>query len=132
MFFNNIKKSLLNVDEHEKDIIRGAMEEYHEKSCVRFRPYKKGDDDFVLIRGDSPGCWSFVGKRGGGQVVNLKGRCVQHGVAVHELLHALGFHHQQSATNRDDYIKIHWQNIFPSMNDIYTMQMMSTKYKMFN
>lgn len=92
------------------------MDEYHEKSCVRFRPYKKGDDDYVYIRGDAPGCWSYVGRRGGGQVVNLMGRCVQHGVAIHELLHALGFHHQQSSTNRDDFIKIHWENIWPSMN----------------
>lgn len=90
------------------------MEEYHEKSCIRFRPYKRGDEDFVQIRGDAPGCWSYVGRRDGGQVVNLQGRCVQHGVVIHELLHALGFHHQQSASDRDEFVKIHWQNIRPS------------------
>ncbi|XP_054258891.1 zinc metalloproteinase nas-13-like [Macrosteles quadrilineatus] len=100
-------------DEDEKSVIRGAMDEYHEKSCIRFRPYTKSDSNYVVIRGDAPGCWSYVGMRGGGQVVNLQGRCVQHGVAIHELLHALGFHHQQSASNRDEFVKIHWENIRP-------------------
>ncbi|KAG8288533.1 hypothetical protein J6590_016657 [Homalodisca vitripennis] len=100
-------------DENEKSIIRGAMDEYHDKSCIRFRPFKRGDPDYITIRGDAPGCWSYVGRRSGGQVVNLQGRCVQHGVALHELLHALGFYHQQSASDRDDFVKIHWQNIRP-------------------
>ncbi|XP_014294037.2 zinc metalloproteinase nas-15 [Halyomorpha halys] len=87
------------------------MDEFHENSCIKFRPYKNGDSDWLSIQGDSPGCWSYVGRRGGGQVVNLGRRCVQHGVAAHELLHALGFHHQQSAADRDKYVTIHWKNI---------------------
>jgi hypothetical protein len=44
--------------------------------------------------------------------VNLQNPgCVHHGIAVHELLHALGFYHQQSAYERDDFVKINWENI---------------------
>ncbi|KAK9503994.1 hypothetical protein O3M35_010442 [Rhynocoris fuscipes] len=98
-------------DDAEVITIKGAMDEFHENSCIKFRPYKEGDSDWISIKGDSPGCWSYVGRRGGGQVVNLGRYCVQHGVAAHELLHALGFHHQQSASDRDNYVTIHWKNI---------------------
>ncbi|CAB0006978.1 unnamed protein product [Nesidiocoris tenuis] len=98
-------------DDEEQQVIKGAMEEFHENSCIKFRPYEEGDTSWVAIKNDSPGCWSYVGRRGGGQVVNLGNRCVQHGVAAHELLHALGFHHQQSTHNRDKYVRINWKNI---------------------
>ena len=98
--------------QEDQDIITKAFEEYHMKTCVRFRPYKKGDDDFIRIEGKQSGCWSFVGRHGGGQVVNLQNPgCVHHGIIVHELLHALGFYHQQSTYERDDFVQINWKNI---------------------
>lgn len=88
------------------------MEEYHKNTCIRFRPYKKADTDYVTIESKNSGCWSLVGKHDRGQVVNLQNPgCVHHGVVVHELLHALGFYHQQSAANRDEWVKINWENI---------------------
>lgn len=36
---------------------------------------------------------------------------MNHGTIVHEIMHALGFHHQQSATNRDKYVRILYENI---------------------
>jgi hypothetical protein len=96
----------------DQDVINEAFKEYHMKTCVKFEPYKEGDEDFITIQGKQSGCWSFVGRHGGGQVVNLQNPgCVHHGIIVHELLHALGFYHQQSAHERDDYVKINWENI---------------------
>ena len=37
--------------------------------------------------------------------------CVATGVVVHELLHSLGFSHEQERPDRDDYVTVHWDNI---------------------
>lgn len=83
---------------------------------MRFRPYKQGDKNFLSVRSNSPGCWSYTGKIGEGQVVNFQApNCVQNGVIIHEFMHALGFVHQQSAADRDEWIDIIWSNIQPGM-----------------
>ncbi|KAI4481328.1 hypothetical protein M0804_009448 [Polistes exclamans] len=101
-------------DRSDIEVIKDAIKEYHSRSCLRFRPYKESDIDYVRIQGKSSGCWSMVGRHGKGQVLNLQvDGCVRHGVVVHELMHALGFYHQQSAANRDEWVVIHWDNIKP-------------------
>lgn len=99
-------------DEEIKTILTG-IQEFHKKTCLRLRPYKKSDDNWLFITGDARGCWSYVGmKNEGGQQLNVNSpKCVRKGVVMHELLHAAGFYHQQSASNRDEFVKIIWDNI---------------------
>lgn len=95
-------------------MIKDAIEDYHKNTCIRFRPYEKSDNDYITIEAKSSGCWSLVGRHDHGQVVNLQNPgCVQHGVIIHELMHALGFYHQQSAADRDEWVTINWENIKP-------------------
>lgn len=54
--------------------------------------------------------------RGGGQQMNLQpfepeSGCFRLYTIVHEFIHALGYYHMQSATERDHYVKIVWENI---------------------
>jgi hypothetical protein len=58
------------------------------------------------------GCWSFVGMQGGEQVVSLAAGC-GFGAAVHEIFHAVGAWHEQSRGDRDQFIRIAWENIQP-------------------
>lgn len=111
-------KLLILIDRDQIELIKEAMQEYHEKTCLRFRPYKDTDDDYVTIQAKKSGCWSLVGRHGHGQVLNLQNPgCVHHGVVVHELMHALGFYHQQSAADRDEWVTIHWENIKSGTNN---------------
>lgn len=86
--------------------------EYHTKTCIKWRPYKEGDENWVVFKSAKKGCSSYVGMQGGGQVINLhRAGCMHHHTATHEMMHAIGFQHQQSAADRDDYVDIHEENI---------------------
>lgn len=85
-------------------------------SCIRFLPATEKTLDYVYIVVSTSGCSSKVGYRGGEQTIKLKpaildSGCFKLGTIQHELLHTLGFHHQQCASNRDEFVQIVEENI---------------------
>ena len=60
-------------------------------------------------------CWGHVGMGRGKSQISVGNGCEYRHVMTHEIGHALGFFHEQSRTDRDDYVKIEWNNI-PSGN----------------
>lgn len=100
-------------DDKEVATILSAIKEFNAKTCLKFKPYQPADDNWVIVTGNEAGCWSSVGMKGeGGQQLNVNSpKCVKKGVVIHEFLHAAGFYHQQSASDRDEYVEILWENI---------------------
>merc|ERR1719245_1239065 len=57
-----------------------------------------------------------MNNQAGPQTLSLaRSGCVYTGIAIHELLHAVGFHHEQNRPDRDTYLTINYQNIKPNM-----------------
>ncbi|XP_044270605.1 hatching enzyme 1.2-like isoform X1 [Tribolium madens] len=100
-------------------------------TCIRFVPWDGKAKDYLLIWPIKypKGCWSFVGRFGGAQIVSLQPpdatspNCLgTEGRAVHELMHALGVFHEQSRWDRDKFVKIHMDNIIPQYKTNFDKQ----------
>lgn len=97
------------------DLIERAINEYHKRTCIKFTPRAGHEPDYISIESGSSGCWSSVGRIGGKQVVNLQspGCVTKIGTVIHELLHVLGFLHEQNREERDGFVAIRSNNIKP-------------------
>lgn len=106
----------------DKQLIRDAMSDLENKvrvgskDCIKFAPWGKESGKDVIKIEKGAGCSSSIGRQHGAQVVNLAAgswmtSCMSPGIIQHELMHALGFYHEQSRYDRDDFITINWENI---------------------
>nr|XP_039262010.1 meprin A subunit alpha-like [Styela clava] len=86
-----------------------ARIEFALNTCINVK-IRELEMDFITVE-SSNGCWSRVGKVGGNQTVSMGPGCQYKGTAIHEILHAIGFYHEQSRKDRDDYITIEWSNV---------------------
>ncbi|KAK7086372.1 hypothetical protein SK128_012174 [Halocaridina rubra] len=94
--------------------VRDSMDEYETltSNCITFVERTSESDYIYFTQDDNQGCYSYVGRIGGRQTINYPQWCLDtHGSTLHEMLHALGFYHEQSRFDRDDYVTIMWQNI---------------------
>lgn len=72
-------------------------------------------------------CFSSVGDQQTGQILSLGSGCDHKAVIEHELLHALGFYHEQSRTDRDDYVDIWLDQVLPGVSFNCMVQFVSVK-----
>ncbi|XP_074648504.1 astacin-like metalloprotease toxin 1 [Tubulanus polymorphus] len=83
--------------------------------CLRFKP--RANEEYYLKIHQGDGCWSYVGMQTyrGGQKLSLDSPgCVSKNTVMHEVIHALGFHHEQGTPDRDEHITINRDNIYPN------------------
>ncbi|KAJ6634950.1 High choriolytic enzyme 1 [Pseudolycoriella hygida] len=98
--------------EREIEIVEKELTIIEHATCIRFVKRKDEEDYVEIINGN--GCWSWLGRIGGRQELSLdRNGCLQQGITIHEFIHALGYDHMHNHFYRDDYVKIHWENIAP-------------------
>ena len=92
--------------------ISTAIARYRSSTCLRFIR-TSGTGDYIDFVSTSSGCFSnSIGRKGGRQVINLQNPgCTSVGIIIHEIGHAIGFWHEQSRPDRDQYVDIHRNNI---------------------
>lgn len=100
----------------KKAEIEEAARRFAAKTVLRLRPKTAADKDWVefFYNGASGGCWSYLGRVGGKQLIAIPEWCPT-GSIQHETMHAAGFFHEQSRNDRDDYITVVFDNIDPDM-----------------
>ncbi|MBC7874493.1 MAG: RICIN domain-containing protein [Ferruginibacter sp.] len=89
-----------------------AIDDLNSATNIRLVPYT-GQKDYIRIMYTSDigyGGISPIGRIGGEQIIYITRQSTSKTI-VHELMHSLGFWHEQSRHDRDSYIKINWSNI---------------------
>ncbi|NXH22412.1 MEP1B protein, partial [Bucco capensis] len=99
-----------SLEMNAKGLILKAFEQYRLKTCIDFKRWE-GEKNYISVFKGS-GCWSSVGNQQVGlQQLSIGANCDRIGTIQHEFLHALGFWHEQSRSDRDDYVSIVWDRI---------------------
>ncbi|XP_057291267.1 zinc metalloproteinase nas-6-like [Hydractinia symbiolongicarpus] len=86
-----------------------AIAQYHKYTCLRFK--KRTNEGGYINFYKGGGCSSPVGYGGRRNGVSLSKGCWWRTTIMHEIAHSLGFHHEQSRPDRDNYVKILTHNI---------------------
>ncbi|XP_071107571.1 astacin-like [Haliotis cracherodii] len=79
------------------------------KACLTFKP-RTNEAAYIRYQGGS-GCHTPVGYHHTVSGVTLGVGCGRIGTIMHETMHALGFWHEQSRPDRDNYVTIDFSNI---------------------
>lgn len=93
--------------------------EYFKDTSITFVPYQ-GQSDAIVFEAKKGHCRSYLGKIGGLQPILLANECQAKEIA-HELMHALGFIHEHSRIDRDEYVDVIWNNIDEQFQSQFTM-----------
>jgi len=113
------------LNSREKKAVKEAVAHFNSKlgGCIQIRPKRSGDQSYVrVIKGS--GCYSWLGRKQSNQhqTLSLGFGCYARDTIMHEFIHAFGFNHEQNRPDRDDYVKIHFENILPGFENQFQIK----------
>ncbi|XP_078131003.1 zinc metalloproteinase nas-14-like isoform X2 [Sander vitreus] len=95
---------------HQELKILPAFKMISKVTCIRFIRHTTESNSLLFKSGS--GCSSYVGCQGGVQTLYY-GKSCSLGNLCHEILHALGLHHEHTREDRDQYVSVQWESIIP-------------------
>jgi hypothetical protein len=104
---NGIMPYIIDPDVSRSTVL-DAMKHWEERTSIRFVEHS-GERDYVRFE-KLTGCFSCIGRVSGEQTISLGSGCGK-GQAIHEIGHALGLLHEQSRPDRDQFVRILFENI---------------------
>ncbi|PAV64158.1 hypothetical protein WR25_01495 [Diploscapter pachys] len=109
---NTINYYFHNVTDKTKQAVAAGLKMIQQQTCINFVESSTAANRIRII--DADGCWSLVGMKGGEQDLSLQSDgCDLQGTAAHEFMHAIGYQHEQSRYDRDEYITVDLTNVEP-------------------
>uniref|UniRef100_A0A3Q2D374 Metalloendopeptidase n=2 Tax=Cyprinodon variegatus TaxID=28743 RepID=A0A3Q2D374_CYPVA len=108
-----------NIDLNAKGIILRAFDQFRVKSCIDFKP--RDTEEYYLSFQGGFGCWSYIGQLlANGQDISVGWFCDHIGIVEHLIFHSLGFYHEEMRHDRDDYVKIDFDNVIAGQKLYFT------------
>ncbi len=97
----------------KKKMIKKAADEISRLTSLKLVERTNEETYVTISKSDKTGCYAFVGHSNDNSYnrVNLGIGCRNKGTIIHELTHAAGFGHEHNRADRDNYVKIHFNNI---------------------
>lgn len=95
----------------QKQGVEAAMESWTRQTsgCISFKRRTNEKNYLKIFQGN--GCNCHLGYPNGESRLSVGQNCEYKHVMEHELGHAIGFWHEQSRPDRDDYLEVLWNNI---------------------
>jgi len=94
--------------ENEPSIL-AAIADLEKYTCLRFKKRTNQATHMYFVK--AGGCFSPIGYSGGRHYISLGDGCRYKDIVIHEIGHALGLFHEQARPDRDNYVKILFENI---------------------
>uniref|UniRef100_A0A914WQI5 Metalloendopeptidase n=1 Tax=Plectus sambesii TaxID=2011161 RepID=A0A914WQI5_9BILA len=105
----------------DANAVQAGINLWQKLTCISFQRLRSGSGDFIeFFKGT--GCYSNIGSVGGRQTISIGRGCNSPAIVAHEIGHSLGFWHEQSRFDRDNYIKVLSQNIKDGMEGQFGME----------
>jgi hypothetical protein len=120
-WLNNTMPYVIVAGHPSTTAIQSAINHINSTTNLRLVP-RTTETDYVNITSTSSGCWSYVGRIGGGQEISIGSGCGTLGIVAHEILHAAGMYHEQSREDRDTYVTINFANITSGYESNFNIQ----------